>query len=111
MLRAVDRGTPLFDVPPGAFPPPPRVWSAVVRLVPCGASRHSRCRVHSRARLRAAFGQRRKTLRNALHALSATRSYRRGRRATRARAGDALAGASSLRSRSVLRDRRRAGIR
>ena len=34
MLQAVCRVTPLFDVPPGAFTPPPKVDSAVVRLVP-----------------------------------------------------------------------------
>ena len=30
----------LFDVGPGAFRPPPRVWSAVVRLT-CGANPRS----------------------------------------------------------------------
>jgi 16S rRNA (adenine1518-N6/adenine1519-N6)-dimethyltransferase len=55
----------LFDVGPGAFQPPPKVWSAVVRL---------RRRVtplfevspHYAQLVAAAFSQRRKTLRNAL---------------------------------------------
>jgi 16S rRNA (adenine1518-N6/adenine1519-N6)-dimethyltransferase len=55
----------LFDVAPGAFRPPPKVDSAVVRLVPlpeklaCDEARLDQI-------LRAAFSARRKTLRNAL---------------------------------------------
>ncbi|MCB1679453.1 MAG: 16S rRNA (adenine(1518)-N(6)/adenine(1519)-N(6))-dimethyltransferase RsmA [Halioglobus sp.] len=60
----------LFDVPPEAFYPPPRVHSAVVRLTPYRASPWPHC---DRARLRrvvqAAFAQRRKTLRNNLKGL------------------------------------------
>jgi 16S rRNA (adenine1518-N6/adenine1519-N6)-dimethyltransferase len=60
----------LFDVPPGAFQPPPKVQSAVVRLTPhrespwppCDASRLEQV-------VRAAFAQRRKTLRNNLKGL------------------------------------------
>ncbi|MEO6364793.1 MAG: 16S rRNA (adenine(1518)-N(6)/adenine(1519)-N(6))-dimethyltransferase RsmA [Luteimonas sp.] len=67
MLQAYCDVTPLFDVGPGAFRPPPKVDSAVVRLVPRAADRVG---VEDPARLagvvRAAFGQRRKTLRNAL---------------------------------------------
>jgi 16S rRNA (adenine1518-N6/adenine1519-N6)-dimethyltransferase len=55
----------LFDVGPGAFQPPPRVWSAVVRLTvrtqPLFAVSPSYAAV-----VAAAFAQRRKTLRNAL---------------------------------------------
>ncbi len=60
----------LFDVPPGAFTPPPKVDSAVVRLVP-----HAQPPVALRdARgfalvVKAAFAQRRKTLRNTLKGL------------------------------------------
>ena len=58
----------LFSVPRGAFLPPPAVESAVVRLrrrvhPPAQAPREDLLRV-----VRAAFGQRRKTLRNALAA-------------------------------------------
>jgi 16S rRNA (adenine1518-N6/adenine1519-N6)-dimethyltransferase len=67
MLAAQCSVERLFDVGPGAFRPPPRVHSAIVRLVP-----HARApfRVADPARfaavVAAAFGQRRKTLRNAL---------------------------------------------
>ena len=67
MLQAYCTVTALFNVGPGAFRPPPKVDSAVVRLVP-----HPREQIGINNRLRfaevvrAAFGQRRKTLRNAL---------------------------------------------
>ena len=67
MLQAYCTVTPLFTVPPGAFRPPPKVDSAVVRLVPRDPARIG---IADPARfaqvVRAAFGQRRKTLRNAL---------------------------------------------
>lgn len=67
MLQAYCRVTPLFTVAPGAFRPPPKVDSAVVRLVPRDpASIGVRDRARFSAVVRAAFGQRRKTLRNAL---------------------------------------------
>ena len=62
--------TPLFDVPPGAFFPAPKVDSAIVRLVPHPeppvdiADFKSFERVVGRA-----FSQRRKTLRNSLRGL------------------------------------------
>jgi 16S rRNA (adenine1518-N6/adenine1519-N6)-dimethyltransferase len=67
MLQAYCLVTPLFNVPPGAFRPPPKVDSAVVRMVPrdpatIGVSDHAKFA----AVVRDAFGQRRKTLRNAL---------------------------------------------
>ena len=69
MLQAFCRVTPLFTVPPGAFRPPPKVDSAVVRLVPLPPEQIA---VEDRALfaqvVREAFGQRRKTLRNALSA-------------------------------------------
>ncbi len=67
MLQAYCRVTPLIQVPPGAFRPAPKVDSAVVRLVPKPASEIP-IRDHAAfARIvRAAFGQRRKTLHNAL---------------------------------------------
>ena len=67
MLQAYCEVIPLFDVPPAAFRPPPKVDSAVVRLVPRDPAtigiddRDLFARV-----VRDAFGQRRKTLRNAL---------------------------------------------
>jgi 16S rRNA (adenine1518-N6/adenine1519-N6)-dimethyltransferase len=67
MLQAYCIVTSLFDVPPTAFRPPPKVDSAVVRLVPHAAADVG-IRDHARFAdvVRAAFGQRRKTLRNAL---------------------------------------------
>jgi len=67
MLQAYCAVTALFTVPPGAFRPAPKVDSAVVRLVPRAAeSIGIRDRVRFAAIVRAAFGQRRKTLRNSL---------------------------------------------
>jgi 16S rRNA (adenine1518-N6/adenine1519-N6)-dimethyltransferase len=58
----------LFDVGPGAFTPPPRVWSAVARLTvrrePAFAVPEGFARTVS-----AAFSHRRKTLRNALRSI------------------------------------------
>jgi len=56
----------LFDVPPGAFTPPPKVTSGVVRLTATGNAHGIRNRKKFMALVKAAFGQRRKTLRNAL---------------------------------------------
>jgi 16S rRNA (adenine1518-N6/adenine1519-N6)-dimethyltransferase len=55
----------LFDVGPGAFQPPPRVWSAVLRLTLRPAPLFP-VSPHYGAVVAAAFAQRRKTLRNAL---------------------------------------------
>ena len=70
MLQAWCRVTALFTVGPGAFRPPPKVDSAVVRLVPRAPGSVG---IDDPARfaaiVRAAFGQRRKTLRNALSKL------------------------------------------
>lgn len=56
----------LFDIGPGAFQPPPRVWSSVVRLTvrprPAFPVSPGFAQV-----VAAAFAHRRKTLRNALH--------------------------------------------
>ncbi len=67
MLQAYCTVTSLFKVPPGAFRPPPKVGSAVVRLVPRPPERIGIDDPRRFAEVvRAAFGQRRKTLRNAL---------------------------------------------
>jgi 16S rRNA (adenine1518-N6/adenine1519-N6)-dimethyltransferase len=57
----------LFDVGPGAFQPPPRVWSAVVRATVRRTPRFA-VSPHFAPLVAAAFSQRRKTLRNALGA-------------------------------------------
>ena len=67
-----------FRVPPGAFTPPPKVDSAVVRMAPLPAGR---LRARDEARfadiVAAAFGQRRKTLRNATRALLGPEAFAR----------------------------------
>jgi 16S rRNA (adenine1518-N6/adenine1519-N6)-dimethyltransferase len=60
----------LFDVPPEAFNPPPKVQSAIVRLSPWRKSPWPACDEEKlRDIARAAFAQRRKTLRNNLKGL------------------------------------------
>ncbi|MEI2416827.1 16S rRNA (adenine(1518)-N(6)/adenine(1519)-N(6))-dimethyltransferase RsmA [Orrella sp. JC864] len=67
MLQSRYRMSKLFDVPPEAFDPPPRVVSSVVRMVPLPADRP---RASSDAALEQvvarAFAQRRKMLRRSL---------------------------------------------
>jgi 16S rRNA (adenine1518-N6/adenine1519-N6)-dimethyltransferase len=67
MLQALCRVEPLFEVPPAAFRPPPKLDSAVVRLRPKATAEVGIAdpAVFERV-VRDAFGQRRKTLRNAL---------------------------------------------
>ena len=56
---------PLFEVPPEAFYPPPKVQSAVVRLTPHATRLWPDCdRAQLRRVVTLAFSQRRKTLRN-----------------------------------------------
>ena len=71
MLQAYCTVTPLLTVPPGAFRPAPKVESAVVRLVPRTPETIG---IDDPGRfadvVRAGFGQRRKTLRNALNGVA-----------------------------------------
>lgn len=67
MLGCQMESVPLFDVPPQAFSPPPRVTSSVVRMRPLPANRYViRDPDLLQALVRLAFSRRRKTLRNAL---------------------------------------------
>ncbi|HVO88556.1 MAG TPA: 16S rRNA (adenine(1518)-N(6)/adenine(1519)-N(6))-dimethyltransferase RsmA [Casimicrobiaceae bacterium] len=67
MVQAQFAVTRLFIVPPGAFRPAPEVDSAVARLVPLADAAPRIANRATFARIvAAAFGQRRKTLRNAL---------------------------------------------
>jgi 16S rRNA (adenine1518-N6/adenine1519-N6)-dimethyltransferase len=70
MLQAKFAVQRLFVVPPGAFRPPPKVDSAIARLLPLREAAPSigDAGVFSRV-VAAAFSQRRKTLRNALSAV------------------------------------------
>jgi 16S rRNA (adenine1518-N6/adenine1519-N6)-dimethyltransferase len=60
---------PLFDIGPGAFKPPPRVISTIVRLTPHETPLFIEEQRHFAAVVAAAFSQRRKTLRNSLKPL------------------------------------------
>ena len=78
MLQLACRVEPLFTVPPGAFRPPPKVDSAVVRLLPLPAEqRHDADPERLYAIVKAAFAQRRKTLSNALKQLLDSDAIRR----------------------------------
>jgi 16S rRNA (adenine1518-N6/adenine1519-N6)-dimethyltransferase len=70
MLAAVAEVERLFDVGPGAFQPPPKVWSAIVRLRPTLEPRFA---IGNDGVLRtlvtAAFSHRRKILSNGLKGL------------------------------------------
>jgi len=59
----------LFDVPPGAFRPAPKVESAIVRLRPRDSQVDRELEQRLRQTVAAAFSQRRKTLRNTLRDL------------------------------------------
>jgi 16S rRNA (adenine1518-N6/adenine1519-N6)-dimethyltransferase len=77
MLQLACRVEPLFDVPPGAFRPPPKVDSSVVRLVPLSLDeRHDADPMRLHAIVKAAFAQRRKTLSNALRQLMGAEAIR-----------------------------------
>jgi 16S rRNA (adenine1518-N6/adenine1519-N6)-dimethyltransferase len=68
----------LLHVPPGAFTPPPKVDSSVVRMVPLG---RGRARANDEGLFErlvaAAFSQRRKTLRNATGSIAGPEAFAR----------------------------------
>jgi 16S rRNA (adenine1518-N6/adenine1519-N6)-dimethyltransferase len=59
----------VLRLPPGAFTPPPKVWSAVVSLTPLAAQPAAALFARMEALTAAAFGQRRKMLRGSLRGL------------------------------------------
>lgn len=69
MLTPWLRVQPLFDIGPGAFRPPPRVMSTIVRLTPHETPLQIAEPRHYATIVAAAFSQRRKTLRNSLKPL------------------------------------------
>ena len=70
MLAAAAEVEGLFDVGPGAFQPPPKVWSAIVHLRPTANPRFDIGRDGAlRTLVTTAFSHRRKTLRNSLKGL------------------------------------------
>jgi 16S rRNA (adenine1518-N6/adenine1519-N6)-dimethyltransferase len=69
LVSAYGKVTSVVRAPPGAFLPAPRVESQVVKLVPLATPRIEPADAgHFAAVVHAAFGRRRKTLRNALRA-------------------------------------------
>jgi 16S rRNA (adenine1518-N6/adenine1519-N6)-dimethyltransferase len=97
--------TRLFAVPAGAFRPAPKVESAVARLVPLGQAKPRIDDPALFARLVAsAFGQRRKTLRNALSALCDERALENAAIDPAAR-GETLAVADFVRLANLLAGR------
>jgi 16S rRNA (adenine1518-N6/adenine1519-N6)-dimethyltransferase len=71
-VQAVCRVEKLFEVAPGAFKPPPKVRSAVVRLTPLGAPLITAEEVGPfRVFVTACFSKRRKQLKNAVPGLNA----------------------------------------
>jgi 16S rRNA (adenine1518-N6/adenine1519-N6)-dimethyltransferase len=88
MLQLACKVEPLLRVAPGAFRPPPKVESAVVRLVPLPTTQRPDP-AHSRViegLVRAAFGQRRKTLGNSLRGFADAEAIRAAGIDPRARA-------------------------
>ena len=105
MLQARFSVTRLFGIPPGAFRPAPKVDSAFARLVPLGSAQPAIDDETLFARVvAAAFGQRRKTLRNALHSVCSETELRAlgidpGARGETLAVGDFVALANALSAR------------
>ena len=70
MAQSLCRVERLFDLPPAAFTPPPKVSSSVVRLTPRPEQPPPELRATLADLTRAAFGQRRKMLRASLRGFS-----------------------------------------
>jgi 16S rRNA (adenine1518-N6/adenine1519-N6)-dimethyltransferase len=110
MLQSRFRIERLFVVPPGAFRPAPRVESAIARLTPLGGMRPRIDDEEYFARtVTAAFGQRRKTLRNALKSIASDAELEREGIAPGAR-GETLSVSDFVRlSNALARTGRRTG--
>ena len=75
MIQTYFKATPLFLVPPHAFTPPPKVESAILRLVPDDTfSKKIKDYKSYEDLIRLAFSQRRKTLKNNLKNLCVLRA-------------------------------------
>jgi len=77
MVQYYSLASKLFDVPPSAFTPSPKIWSAVIRLL---VRERPAVEVADEeeffALVRAAFAQRRKTIRNNLKAAATALEFR-----------------------------------
>jgi 16S rRNA (adenine1518-N6/adenine1519-N6)-dimethyltransferase len=69
LMQAFFKVEYLFEVPETAFEPPPKVKSAVIRMTPLDEPLLMKDFSSFRALVKSAFGQRRKTLRNAVRGL------------------------------------------
>ncbi len=69
LVQAFYRVHYLFDVPPGCFTPPPKVMSGIIEMQPLAQPADFKSRKAFFTLVKAAFGQRRKTLRNAVKPL------------------------------------------
>jgi 16S rRNA (adenine1518-N6/adenine1519-N6)-dimethyltransferase len=109
MLQVRFAVTRLFTVPAGAFRPAPKVESAVARLVPLrdAAARLTDPPLFARI-VAAAFGQRRKTLRNALSAITDAKALERAGIDPRAR-GETLSVAAFVTLANTLAEASTAG--
>ena len=106
MLQLVCRVEPLLRVAPGAFRPPPKVESSVVRLTPLPQARCPDPALSAKIDkvVRAAFNQRRKTLSNALRGLLDADAIRATGIDPRARAEDVAAAGFVTLARHVTSD-------
>lgn len=75
MIAAAASVEALFDVGPGAFRPPPKVHSAVVRVIPRPAPFEIADPARFSRVVAAAFSQRRKTLRNSLRGVVTEQAF------------------------------------
>lgn len=76
MLGCQMEVVPLFDVPPTAFTPPPKVMSSVVRMRPIPEPGYNVQDMDTLATVvRSAFSKRRKTLRNALQGIATAANF------------------------------------
>ncbi|MEN7343009.1 MAG: 16S rRNA (adenine(1518)-N(6)/adenine(1519)-N(6))-dimethyltransferase RsmA [Pseudomonadota bacterium] len=69
MLQREFEAEQLFDVPPDAFNPAPKVWSSIVRLTPVDTKPRVNSEQQFAQLVSQAFSQRRKTIRNSLKGL------------------------------------------
>jgi 16S rRNA (adenine1518-N6/adenine1519-N6)-dimethyltransferase len=69
LVQAFFRAEYLFEVDEDAFTPPPKVKSAVIRLLPVQRATEMKSERHFFLLVKTAFNQRRKTLRNAVRGL------------------------------------------
>src|SRR5262249_43331624 len=107
MLQAKFSIERLFTVPAGAFHPAPKVESAVARLVPLGDAKPAIADQPLFAQIvSAAFGHRRKTLRNALSQIADADALEAAAIDPTAR-GETLSVADFVRLTSVLAERER----